>query len=84
MAHEVEQRDASVELGLEVRVQDNGSGFEAAAKTSVRGSDGGFGLIGMRERAEMLGGFFEMDSAPGRGTVVRTRLPLDTQEDLSE
>jgi len=34
------------------------------------------GLIGMSERAHMIGGSMEIDSAPGRGTRILVRLPL--------
>jgi signal transduction histidine kinase len=37
-----------------------------------------WGLTGMRERADILGGSFEIESAPGAGTLVRVRLPLVT------
>jgi two-component system, NarL family, sensor kinase len=36
----------------------------------------GFGLSGMRERAELLGGKLQLSSSPGRGTTVRLVLPL--------
>ncbi len=35
----------------------------------------GFGLSGMRERAEMLGGSFTYDTAPGRGFALNARIP---------
>jgi signal transduction histidine kinase len=63
---------------LLAEISDNGAGFDPRA---VDGDH--LGLAGMRERAEILGGFFEMESAPGRGTVIRTRLPLDMPEDGS-
>ena len=36
------------------------------------------GLIGIRERATMLGGTLEVESAPGRGTTVFVRIPIDS------
>jgi signal transduction histidine kinase len=53
-------------------VADDGPGFnpDAAARS------GRLGLAGMRERAELLGGSFEVDSAPGAGTTVRVWWPL--------
>jgi len=54
-------------------IQDNGRGFapsEAATKPS------GFGLVGMTERVQMLGGALQMDSGEGRGTTVTIRLTL--------
>jgi signal transduction histidine kinase len=37
---------------------------------------GHFGLEGMRERVEILGGSFQVHAAPGQGTVVRGSLPM--------
>jgi signal transduction histidine kinase len=50
-------------------VQDDGCGFDPER---VRG----LGLLGMEERARHLGGTFQIDSRPGRGTLVRVKLPL--------
>ncbi len=41
---------------------------------------GGLGLVNMRERARQLGGTFELDSRPGRGTTVRVAVPLRARE----
>jgi signal transduction histidine kinase len=38
------------------------------------------GLIGMRERATLLGGEFTMESAPGSGTTVRVRIPQEKEQ----
>lgn len=57
---------------LAMTVSDDGDGFDSAKPK--RG--GGFGLVGMRERVEILGGSIEIDSQPGRGTDVRASLPL--------
>jgi two-component system, NarL family, sensor kinase len=45
--------------------------------TSGTGGPTGFGLPGMAERAELLGGALELVSAPGRGTTVRLVIPLE-------
>ena len=50
-------------------IRDDGSGFE----TSRPGA--GFGLVGMRERVELVDGRLVIDSTPGRGTVVRAEIP---------
>jgi len=60
------------EDSLFVEVSDKGPGFDPARKPG----EGHLGLAGMRERAELLGGRFELESAPGAGTRVRAYLPL--------
>ena len=57
---------------LVVEVTDSGTGFDPQAVVA----DGHLGLAGMRERIEILGGTFSVQSAPGKGTVVRATLPL--------
>jgi signal transduction histidine kinase len=57
---------------LKLRVADGGPGFDPGVETDR----GGLGLAGMRERAQMLGGTFDLDSAPGRGAVVDVSWPL--------
>lgn len=56
-------------------IEDNGQGFEVPSKLPRR-EKGGFGLVGMRERASLIGGTFEIESAPGKGTTVFIRVPL--------
>lgn len=58
---------------LVVCVQDWGKGFEPA---HVQSDTQGIGLMGMRERARLLGGLCSVESRPGRGTTVRLRIPL--------
>ena len=59
-------------VGLSVR--DNGRGFDPrGARTAGTGH---FGLQGMRERTEQLGGSFDVSSRPGRGTRIRVRVPI--------
>jgi signal transduction histidine kinase/ligand-binding sensor domain-containing protein len=59
---------------LYLRIRDNGRGFETPDVFSTRG--GHFGLIGMRERAERLGGELRLASNPGEGTEVEVTVPL--------
>jgi len=58
---------------LAITVSDNGAGFEQGAGTATAGH---LGLTGMRERVEILGGSFNLQSAPGQGTVIEASLPL--------
>jgi signal transduction histidine kinase len=57
-------------------VEDDGIGFDADDVFGSSAEKLSLGLIGMRERAELLGGRLEVLSAPGSGTKVRARLPL--------
>jgi signal transduction histidine kinase len=59
---------------LHLRIGDNGRGFNQQDVFSSRA--GHFGLIGMRERAERLGGELRLESNPGSGTEVEVTVPL--------
>lgn len=56
-------------------VDDDGEGFDPGAVPEW-GGPVGYGLSGMRERAELLGGWLQVDSTPGRGTRLSLTLPL--------
>lgn len=62
------------EMVLEVR--DNGRGFVANPDLTMQTMDGHFGMAGMKERAEAIGGIFTLTSQPGQGTTVCVRCPL--------
>jgi signal transduction histidine kinase/ligand-binding sensor domain-containing protein len=64
---------------LDIHVQDNGVGFAKDVVDSSQPARGGFGLMGIRERARILGGRVDITSAPGRGTVVSVRVTLEPQ-----
>ncbi len=55
---------------IEMSIRDDGDGFDPATLTD------GFGVLGMRERAELLHGTLDIESAPGQGTTVRCTLPV--------
>ena len=57
---------------VRLAVEDDGRGFDPSEVTPGR-----HGLIGMRERAELLGGTFEVESVPGKGTRVEASVPLE-------
>jgi signal transduction histidine kinase len=69
--------DVSVDVepdgGLTIEIRDDGVGFEVGTQAGPR--HGHFGLAGMRERAERLGGSFEIESTLGGGTIVRVGIP---------
>ncbi|NOH02650.1 MAG: sensor histidine kinase [Chloroflexi bacterium] len=64
------------ESELLAEINDNGGGFDPTATPE----EGRLGLIGMRERVEILGGTFEIKSAPHRGTLIRAQLPFNRLE----
>ena len=55
---------------VEVSVRDDGKGFDQATRVS------GFGLAGMRERVEGLGGSFRIETSPNQGTHILARVPV--------
>ncbi|HEV7918269.1 MAG TPA: sensor histidine kinase [Solirubrobacterales bacterium] len=70
--------EVSVELDgsrISIQVRDDGVGYEGAV-SGPSSAGGHLGLLGMRERARMLGGEFSIEGASGGGTVVRALLPL--------
>ncbi len=56
-------------------VRDNGRGFEIEKALTKEGTERGLGLASMRERSELSGGTFSIESAPGKGTVVQVTWP---------
>lgn len=63
-----------------VAIRDDGVGMPEG-----RGlRDGGMGILGMRERALLLGGTLSVDSAPGRGTTIRVTLPRASLDGMDQ
>lgn len=69
-ANHVSIRLAYAGDNVELKVEDDGIGFDRATASN------GFGLTGMRERAEELGGTFQVETISGKGTVVIARFAL--------
>jgi signal transduction histidine kinase len=63
---------------VRMRIKDDGKSFEVEhmwqAKKSQR-----LGLLGMRERAEMVGGTLTVESSPGHGTTITTQIPFNKE-----
>jgi signal transduction histidine kinase len=59
---------------LELRIEDNGRGFDVQRAQSRRGR---YGLSTMQERAELLGGSLHILSAPGQGTTIVVEITRD-------
>jgi signal transduction histidine kinase len=68
----LERQESSIQL----TVSDDGTGFEETDAARARGEGHGMGLMSMRERSELLGGTFRIESASGKGTTVTVTLPL--------
>lgn len=62
--------------GLTVRVQDDGRGFAAPERVSDLVAASHYGLIGMQERAELIGGRLAIQSSPDSGTTIELHLPF--------
>ncbi|MGB3225415.1 MAG: sensor histidine kinase [Desulforhopalus sp.] len=61
---------------LSLSIEDDGCGFNVREIQSNKDPLGGYGLIAMRERCEIFGGFFHLDSSIGKGTRINAILPL--------
>jgi signal transduction histidine kinase len=61
---------------LLIEIEDDGVGFDPAGIERSHDSLRGIGLLGMRERLEILGGSLEVDSTPGEGTRIVFSVPL--------
>lgn len=57
---------------IELTVKDDGAGFQTADVPTAKR----FGLLGIRERSELMGGSFTLESAPGAGTTIHVSIPL--------
>jgi PAS domain S-box-containing protein len=60
-----------------LEIRDNGKGFSLPDQLIDFSTKGSFGLVGMKERAEAIGGEFKAHSSPGNGTVIRVTVPID-------
>jgi signal transduction histidine kinase len=63
------------EQGCHVRVEDDGRGFDPGAARPT--DEGGWGLVGMRERANLIHGKVRIESTPGAGTRVLIDVPFE-------
>lgn len=62
-------------------VQDDGRGFDVAAMRAGALAGGSMGVLGMQERAALIGGQFDIQSTPGHGSTVRVHFPLRLRGD---
>jgi signal transduction histidine kinase len=81
VARHSEATSIKVEVRMEtawmtLHITDNGRGFDPSRLSDLEA----LGLLGMRERALLLGGSVEIESQPGRGTTVTLRTPISTPD----
>jgi signal transduction histidine kinase len=62
-----------------LRVQDNGQGFEDMHQAQRKS----LGLLGMKERAVLVGGSLRLQSAPGQGTTVEAGIPISRKAPIA-
>jgi len=65
------------EKSVSVEVEDDGIGFDFSRGFTSASVEQGAGLLGMKERAELLGGTLTIDTEPGGGTRVAVEIPVD-------
>jgi signal transduction histidine kinase len=81
IARSAQARSASVKVSFSetefvLRVEDDGKGFVAPERVSDLVASGHYGLMGMQERAELIGARLSIRSTPSIGTTIEVRLPL--------
>ena len=64
---------------LVIEIEDDGEGFDLASLPPPGARQRGLGLLGMRERVELIGGSITIDSAPGQGTRLVVTVPLSPE-----
>ena len=84
-------RAESVYINLEfkdrsiaVQVEDDGIGFNLLEVLSSAHEKESMGLLGMKERAELLGGTLSIDTQPGKGTRVIIEIPCDREQEYAQ
>jgi PAS domain S-box-containing protein len=65
-----------VDAVLQLTIEDNGCGFDAASTKAQLGNRHNFGLAGMEERLSLVGGGLQIESSLGVGTTIYVRIPL--------
>jgi signal transduction histidine kinase len=61
---------------LNLSIRDNGRGFNLDKVMALKTSRRGFGLASIRERAELSGATFSIDTVPGKGTTINIAWPI--------
>jgi signal transduction histidine kinase len=75
-AKEVDVALRQVDRFLELIVRDKGVGFDVKAARMKAAEGGSLGLLSMTERVSLVGGVFDIQSEPGKGTEINAHLPI--------
>jgi signal transduction histidine kinase len=67
-----------------VRIADNGVGFDSASVDANYDERGSFGMVNMRERAELLDGTLTLKSVQGKGTAITVVIPINSKAQSTE
>lgn len=78
-ATEVKMSIREIEGAIRLEISDNGRAFHVGKTLSAKNPKR-LGLVGMRERVEMVGGSLTIESAPGKGTTVRAEIPFNQEK----
>lgn len=66
-----------------VRIMDNGQGFDVEEVAGGYDERGSFGMVNMRERAELLGGVLDLKSVKGKGTQITAFIPVPSSRPVA-
>jgi len=72
------------EESIVVRIADNGKGFDVDDVTGDYDERGSFGMVNMRERAELLDGILDVKSVPGKGTQITAFIPVPQSQPMTK
>jgi PAS domain S-box-containing protein len=78
-ASQVDVEIKKLPAGICLTIKDDGKSFDVKRVLLTKGN-GRLGLLGMRERLEMVGGKFSIKSPPGQGTTVTAQIPLNNRK----
>jgi signal transduction histidine kinase len=65
---------------VRLTVRDDGRGLESLPSASDLLAAGNLGVVGMQERARLVGGDFAINARPGEGTIVEVIVPMESRE----
>jgi signal transduction histidine kinase len=78
-ASQVKMSITEISGAIQMEISDNGKSFHVGKALTARNPHR-LGLVGMRERVEMVGGTLTIESAPGQGTIVRAEIPFNREK----